>query len=124
MRLQFICILFIYTDSQLFQAGATVCHCLTSFKVKIQLDHCCIGNGNYIDVHKFISYFKGKNLLNSPEPLKQLLIVWCLSVLGPDEGNPHYRVIPWTYWSMYTVQLAQGRVYTVQLSQGRVYIAL
>jgi hypothetical protein len=41
-------------DSQLFQAGNTVCHCLTSFKVKIQLDHFCIGDGSYIDVHKFI----------------------------------------------------------------------
>ena len=40
--------------AQLFQAGATVCHCLTSFKVKIQLDNLCIGDGSYIDVHKFI----------------------------------------------------------------------
>ena len=32
--------------SQLFQASATVRHCLTSFKVKIQLDHFCIGNGS------------------------------------------------------------------------------
>ena len=40
--------------AQLFQAGATVCHCLASFKVKIQLDHFCIGDGSYIDVHKFI----------------------------------------------------------------------
>ena len=40
--------------SQLFQASATVCHCLTSFNVKIQLDHFCIGDGSYIDVHKFI----------------------------------------------------------------------
>ena len=41
-------------SSQLFQAGATVCHCLTSFKVKIQLNPFCIGDGSYIDVHKFI----------------------------------------------------------------------
>ena len=39
---------------QLFQVGATVCHCSTSFKVKIQLDHFCIGDGSYIDIHKFI----------------------------------------------------------------------
>ena len=30
------------------------CHCLTSFKVKIQLDHYRIGDGSYVDVHKFI----------------------------------------------------------------------
>ena len=40
--------------TQLFQAGATVHHCLTSFKVKIQLDHFCIGDRRYIDVYKFI----------------------------------------------------------------------
>ena len=39
--------------TQLFQAGATVCHCLTSFKVKIQLDYFCIGDGSHIDVRKF-----------------------------------------------------------------------
>ena len=39
---------------QLFQASATVRHCSTSLKVKIQLDHFCIGDGSYIDVHKFI----------------------------------------------------------------------
>ena len=43
-----------YHVAQLFQASETVCHCLTSFKVKIQLDHFCIGNVSYIDVHKFI----------------------------------------------------------------------
>ena len=41
-------------QAQLFQAGATVRHCLTSFKVKIQLDHFFIGDGSYIDIHKFI----------------------------------------------------------------------
>ena len=41
-------------NTQLFQASATVRHCSTSFKVKIQPDHFCIGNGSYIDVHKFI----------------------------------------------------------------------
>ena len=40
--------------SQLFQACATVCHCLTSFNVKIHLDHYCIGDGSYIDVHEFM----------------------------------------------------------------------
>ena len=40
--------------AQLFQAGPTVRHCLTSFKVKIHLDHYCIGDGSYIDVNKFI----------------------------------------------------------------------
>ena len=39
--------------SQLFCASATVRNCLTSFKVKIQLDHFCIGDGSYIDIHKF-----------------------------------------------------------------------
>ena len=29
----------VHPPAQLFQAGATVCHCLTSCKVKIQLDH-------------------------------------------------------------------------------------
>ena len=41
-------------SAQLFQASATVCHCSTRFKVEIQLDHFCIGDGSYIDVHKFI----------------------------------------------------------------------
>ena len=40
--------------SQRFQVGATVCHCLTRFKVKIQLDHYYYDNGSYIDVHNFI----------------------------------------------------------------------
>ena len=40
--------------SQLFQASAAVCHCLTSFKVKIKLDHFYIADGSDIDVHKFI----------------------------------------------------------------------
>ena len=31
--------------AQLFQAGATFCHCLTSFKVKIQIYHFFIGDG-------------------------------------------------------------------------------
>ena len=43
-----------YDKTQLFQASATARHCLTSFKVEIQLDHFCIGDGSYIDVHKFI----------------------------------------------------------------------
>ena len=34
----------VWLKTQLFQASATVCHCLTSFKVKIQLDHLCIGD--------------------------------------------------------------------------------
>ena len=38
--------------SQLFHSCATVRHCLKSFKVKIQLDHYCIGDGSYIDVYK------------------------------------------------------------------------
>ena len=42
------------TQSQVFQAIATVCHCWTSFMMKIKLDHFCIGNGSYIDIHKFI----------------------------------------------------------------------
>ena len=37
-------------ETQPFQAGATVRHCLISFKVKIQLDHYCIGNGSYISL--------------------------------------------------------------------------
>ena len=40
--------------SQLFQTSYTVCHWWTSFKVKIQFDKFCIGNGSYIDVHKCI----------------------------------------------------------------------
>ena len=40
--------------SQMFQVSTTVCHCLTNFIVKIQLDHFCIGDGTYIDVHKLI----------------------------------------------------------------------
>ena len=40
--------------AQLFQASATVRHCLTIFKVKIQLNHQYIGNGSNIAVHKFI----------------------------------------------------------------------
>ena len=40
--------------SQLFHADATVRHCWTIFKVEIQRYHYCIGDGSYIDVHKFI----------------------------------------------------------------------
>ena len=40
--------------TQLIQVGATVRHFLTSFQVKIQVDHFSIGNGSYMDVHKFI----------------------------------------------------------------------
>ena len=40
--------------SQLFQDSATVCYCSTSFKVKIQLVHYCMGYGSYIAAHKFI----------------------------------------------------------------------
>ena len=40
--------------THLFQASATVRYCLTSFKVKIKLDHFCMSDGRYIDVHKFI----------------------------------------------------------------------
>ena len=40
--------------SQLFQAGATVRHCLIFLKVKIQLDPFLIGDVSYIDVQKFI----------------------------------------------------------------------
>ena len=39
---------------QLFHAGATVGHFWTILKVKIQLDHYCIGDGSYIDFHRFI----------------------------------------------------------------------
>ena len=41
-------------SAQLFHASATVRHCLTSFKVKLQLDHYYFGDESYIDVHKFI----------------------------------------------------------------------
>ena len=61
--------------------------------MKIRLDHYCIGDGSYIDVHKFFlgiilataqipgmskdeqgvkNQFKGMSFLISPEPLKQL----------------------------------------------------
>ena len=50
--------------SQLFCASATVRNCLTSFKVKIQLYHYCMGYGNYIAANKFIwtkSWLQPKN---------------------------------------------------------------
>ena len=69
---------------------ATVRHCSTSFKVQIQLDHFCIGDESYIDVYLGLIWatakipgqskgeqgvknqLRGLNVLNSPEPLKQL----------------------------------------------------
>jgi hypothetical protein len=41
-------------SSQMFQARTTVCRCLTSFKVKLQVYHYYIGYGSYITVNKFI----------------------------------------------------------------------
>ena len=40
--------------SQLLRASPTVRLCLTSFKVKIQLNHYCMGYGSYIAANKFI----------------------------------------------------------------------
>ena len=70
----------------MFHAGATVRHCWTIFKVKIQLYHYCIGNGSYIGLilatakipgmskgeQGVKNQFKGISFLISPEPLKQL----------------------------------------------------
>ena len=47
-------------SSQLFQAGATVRHCLTSSMVKIQLDYYFIGDGSYIYVYLGINLATAK----------------------------------------------------------------
>ena len=82
----------VYKRSQMFQASPTVCHSSTIFRVKIQLDHYCMGYGSFIAANTF-SWTKSwqntkipgmsngevgvKNqlkiliLFSSPEPLKQ-----------------------------------------------------
>ena len=39
---------------------SSLCHCLTCFKVKIQLDLYCIGDGSYIDVYLGLILAKAK----------------------------------------------------------------
>ena len=73
-------------NAQLFQARATVCHFLTSFKVKIQLDHYCIDN--YQLVTKPDVYVKGtgKKHLKKTIALAMEATLMFISFIGPNLG--------------------------------------
>ena len=62
----------LYSRTQLFHDSATVCHCLTSFRVNIQLDHFCIGDGSYIEEKIYI-----KNIY---------IYMMVISLFGPNLG--------------------------------------